>query len=58
MRARGDWRSYPDDRHVGQTVVEREAPTEPLLYTPDGRPLVEAKRPVGFQMKTTKRRMR
>jgi len=55
MRVRGDWRSYPDDRHVGQTVVEREAPTEPLLYAPDGRPLVEAKRPVGFQMKTTKR---
>lgn len=51
MKVRGDWRSSPDDRHVGQTVHEREHSTEPLLYAPDGRPLVEAERPVGFTMK-------
>lgn len=58
MKCWADWRAYPDERHVGQEIHEREAPTEPLLYSHDGRPLAEAKRTVGFTMKAKERRKR
>ena len=47
----GGWYDWPVSRGdlYGKTVHEKEPETKPVLYDAKGKPLVRAKRPVGFE---------